>query len=212
MRARLTAAVLALASASTLSAQSITSPGDPALAGQTVIDFSGAALGQTTTLSVGGVTFSAPGGSGVIVENDYAGNYNTSGQYLANQGWSFGTLRFDFGSAASAFGFNFGASDMTWTVTAFDAFGAVLASTSIAPTGGSNGGEFIGLSTGSANIAYGTVTGDASDYVMVDNFGFVAADVGTTVTPEPASVALMATGLLGLVGVAHRKRAARRDA
>ena len=206
MRARFASVLLALASASTLGAQTITSSGDAALAGATVIDFQSAAPGMTFgPVVIGGVTFTPGAGQPVIIESDYAGQYNTSGQYLATQ-YMTTSLRFDFAAPVSAFGFNFGASDVVWTLSAYDTFGALLATTGTPVTGPSNAGEFIGLGSTGAGIAYATLDGSSTDYVMIDNFAFAAGDVRATVTPEPASIALMGTGLVGLVGFARRKR------
>jgi hypothetical protein len=209
MRARLAAAaILAFAATSPLHAQTITSRADAALTGKSTIDFGSAAIGSYNTLTIDGVTFTPGAGELFFIDDQYAGQYNTVGRYLTDRGNSFSSLRFDFGGVVSAFGFQFGASDYVWTLRAYDAFDMILASTSISPTGGSNAGDFFGLTTGSANISYATLSAGDGDYVMVDNFDFVrgpaAADV--TVTPEPATVALFATGLLGLVGVARRKR------
>jgi hypothetical protein len=212
MRARFAAAAV-LAFASSLDAQTITSRSDAALAGKSTIDFGSATLGGYGTLTIDGVTFTPSAGDMFYIDNQYAGQYNTSGRYLTDRGNSFSSLRFDFGGVVSAFGFNVGASDFTWTVRSYDAFDAMLASTTIAPTGESNSGNYIGLRSGSANIAYATFSAGSGDYVMVDNFDFVRGSAApVTVTPEPASIALFATGLLGVVGVARRKRGAQQSA
>ena len=59
-----------------------------------------------------------------------------------------------------------------------------------------------------------------SDYCMADgnwsdcnyDVNIVSRDGVATVTPEPASITLFATGLLGVIGAARRKRNARRNA
>lgn len=57
---------------------------------------------------------------------------------------------------------------------------------------------------------YCNALGDWSDCNYDVNI--VSRDGVATVTPEPASITLFATGLLGVIGAARRKRNARRDA
>lgn len=199
-----TLGVLLFSASASASAQQINSATDPALAGSTVADFEAAPAGTFTSLTVSGVTFTAAAGENFQISGAYAGQYNSRGaQSLQNQGYNFSNLTMNFGGNVSAFGFLFGASDNQWTVTAYDAFNNAIATVNAPITRSSNSGDFIGYKSGSADIAYATLSGPRSDYIFVDNVQYVA----TVATPEPASLALLGTGLLGVVGMVRRKRA-----
>ena len=193
-------AVLATASAH---AYDINSAANPALAGGSVIDFESAAAGSYSSLTVGGVSFTTGAGTSLYVNTNYAGNYNTVGKSLANtySGDAFGLLTLTFSAPTKAFGFNWGAADTVWTLSAYDASNNLLGSRSLDATRASNAGEFFGLGFAS-DIAYATIAGNRSDYVFVDNLTLAAA------VPEPSAYGLMAIGLAGL-GFAARRRKTR---
>lgn len=189
---------LALASAQ---AYDINSAGDPALAGGSVVDFESVAAGAYGSVTAGGITFTAGAGTSLYVDSAYAGNYNTTGQSLKNtyNSDAFGLLTITFGAPTTSFGFNWGAADTVWTLSAYDASNNLLGSRSLTATGPSNAGEFYGLALG-AGAAYATISGDHGDYVFVDNF-----TVGAV--PEPETYALMVLGLVGLAAVKRGRRA-----
>ncbi len=173
----------------------------PAIAGRTgVVTFDSDARGTYSTLTSGGVTVSGVGGT-FRVANDYAGQYNGRGtNYIDNNQGATSTLRFDFASLVDAFAFNWGASDVAWTLNAFDAAGTLLESLVTPTTGGSNAGDYVGLAD--VGIRYATLTSSeasARDWVFVDNLAVSAAAV-----PEPASFALLGPGLVGLVALRRR--------
>jgi hypothetical protein len=199
-------ALLTLVPAGALSAQAITDPGDPHLVGATLIDFNAVTPGTYTTLGIGGVTFSTPNANEVMyLQSDYSGQYNTEGISIQNTYASnaFGLLRFDFLNPASAFGFNWGASDEQWTLTAYDIFGVVLATILPPITKNANNG-FTGLWVNSPLIARAELSGPAYDYIFVDDFRYVSVEA--SVVPEPVSVVLLLTGLVGVGAVARRRR------
>jgi len=205
--------VLAVGSLASFGAQAtaITGTGAPvsnaALAGGTVIDFESATPGEYATLTIGNVSFVGIDDA-FRISSDFGGNFNTSGTHLNNGPYDDTmaySLRFNFGTAVSAFAFNWGAADAVWLLSAFDASNNLLDSLALTATGGSNSGEYFGLAT--AGISYATLvnqSGDAGDWVFIDNFTISANQV-----PEPATVFLMGFGLLGLG--AMRRRLTRMD-
>jgi hypothetical protein len=148
------------------------------------------------------------------VANDYAGQYNTRGDlHITNFGSEFQSLRLDFTGLTSAFGFLFGASDSTWTLSAYNSANTLLDSTNIAADSASNAGDFFGLK-GLVNASYATLVqiqdgayaGGGVDYVFVDNVTFSSA--AATAVPEPITITLFGTGLAGL-GLMRRRRKAK---
>lgn len=184
----------------------ITSSSDSALSGASLIDFESAPTGTFTSLTIKGVTFSTPTGGEVgFVNSDYAGQYNTQGQSLQNTYASnaFNKLGINFANPTNAFGFNWGASNVEWTLTAFNSANEALDSIVLPLTVSSNSGDFFGLSTGKSAISYATlISSGPGDYVLLDNFKYVG---GTTQSiPTPA----LLPGLIGLgMGVLRKRKA-----
>lgn len=200
-----------------VSATPIYSAADSALASAYVQDFEAGPAGSYASQAFGGgVTISALASSDVTqpsfsVASDFAGSYNTRGRlHISNQGYQFQILRFDFDSTISALGFLFGASDSSWTLSAFNSSNLLLESIDIAPVYASNNGDFFGLS-GLAGASYATLTQNFDgyysnggvDYVFVDNLAFTSGNG----VPEPTSLALMGLGLAGLATLRRRKYA-----
>lgn len=212
---RMSALTLALVAAGAAQAAPIGSESDPSLAGATLYDFEAGPTGTWTNQSFGDLSVTALAGPDTAspqfsVDGDFAGSYNTRGAlHITNHGSEFQAMRFDFAAPVSAFGFLFGASDSTWTLNAYNAGGTLLDTLSIGAVGGSNAGDFFGLS-GLSGAAYATVTqvqdgayaNGGVDYVFVDNVRVASA------VPEPETYALMLAGLLAVGQVVRRRKAA----
>lgn len=197
-----TMVICAAMAAGSASAGTISGNGSPtdALVGGTVLSFDLDPAGVYTSYSTGGVTFSH-GGSNLYLNSDYTGNYNVTGQSIHNvYDGSADIFRFDFATAVDGFAFNWGASDVSWTLAAFDAGGMLLGSATFSPTTWSNAGEYIGLAYD--DIAYATLLGgQGNDYIFIDNFTTVAP------VPLPATLPLLLAGLAGIAALRRRKLA-----
>jgi hypothetical protein len=166
-------AFVALVAVEKVQAALITSVSDPALSNANVIDFESVTPGIYTSITLGDVTFSTPSDRVEFISVAYSGNYNTQGQSLQNTYdlRGFDTLTISFSSPTNAFGFNWGASDAPWTLTAFDSAGTALDSQVLPITSASNSGDFFGINAGSSLISYATLaTNNFNDYVFIDNF------------------------------------------
>lgn len=164
--------VMGLGTVNKAEAALITSSSDQALSGGSTIDFEQATPGSYNSITQGNVTFSTPSGQLGFISSNYAGDYNTQGQSLQNTYAvnGFSTLLISFQSPINAFGFNFGASDVPWILTAFNAVGSVLDTQVLAPTQSSNSGDFFGIQTEDSLISYATLEAQGNaDYVFVDN-------------------------------------------
>ena len=197
MIALLTSSAFAINSAQ---AAVITSSADSLLAGGTVETFDAAPSGTHSSITLGNVTYSVEPGALLTIGTDFIGSFNTTGiQSLYNTyaSYAFGELTMSFSSPVNAFGFNWGAADTTWTLTAYDSGSSILGTFALPATGGSNAGEFYGLGGFSSAISYATIIGDRTDYVFVDNL--------ITAVPEPETYAMLLAGL-GLLGFMARRR------
>ena len=168
------------------------------------LDFEGIARGVHSQVGGAGVTITSDSGQ-MVVENEYAGEFNTFGNALTDQRWAFEELYFDFDAAVEGFGFFYGASDYGWELTAYDAAGGVLETLLLPVLGESNDGDFFGIkASGIARASLRTARpGDIKDYIFVDNFTLGAASPVSAV-PEPAAWAMMIVGF-GLSGAALRR-------
>ncbi len=146
-----------------------------------------------------GVTYSVAGGPLLI---DGGGGF--TGGFLDGLP-SYGTqgpLMVTFNGTVSGFGFLYNYLSGTNTITVNTTAGShtfTAASNNYLP-------DFIGWTSTSANITDAVIAGnDPTFNFAIDDFTFDAVQPSSTV-PEPASVALLATSLLGVAGFARRRR------
>lgn len=205
---------LALVFGNPAHAGSITSYTDPLLSGASVIDFENAPGNSNlpgfsfNSLKLEHVTFSTPVEQLGYINSSYGGGYNTQGKSLQNTytAQAFTSLKMSFDNTVTAFGFNWGASNIPWILTAFDANNNILDSLTLPVTEGSNNGDFFGLSTPDQAISYATLTAiSQGDWVLLDNFKYVASS--PTAVPEPATMlGLLAFGAIGVTSMNKRKQ------
>ncbi len=107
----------------------------------------------------------------------------------------FPALTFLFNQPVSSFGFMqiTLSSNLTFTTNN----GSV--STSVTPFGATFAPTFVGI-TDNSGFTQITVTGDGNEALALDDVTYTMA------APEPASAALLATGLIGIAGFARRRR------
>lgn len=113
------------------------------------------------------------------------------------------TILFNDGLVSAVGGFlNYAPGHGTMSISALDASLAILESysPSISTPGGLNEGAFYGISRGDADI-YGFRISNA--YVVMDDLTFGGS--GGDPIPEPCTMLLLGTGLVGLAGIGRRR-------
>ncbi len=193
---------LAVVAQGQATATAINGLGSPstAIPGGTVINFESANLGSFSTQSFGNVTISGIGGN-LNIDNTYGGQFNTQGIYLQNSAGNTNGIRFDFSSPVSQFAFNFGASDFTSVLSAYDVSNNLIESVNGPITNAGNAGNYVGLAN--SGISYATLT-LANDYILVDNFTFSNTPSNATAVPEPFTI--IGTLIGGTAAVRMRKK------
>jgi hypothetical protein len=179
---------------------------DAALSGGTMETFDAGPAGDSANEVFGNVTFVGVDGS-FTVGSDYIGNYNTRGVYSVYNGDDYipSNFRFDFATPVGAFGFNWGAADAPWLLSAYNANDVLINSYVLTATSGSNAGEYFGIA--GPNIAYATLVNQAGgDYVFIDNFTYAGDAAPPTAAQVPTmSIYALALTALGLLLVAARR-------
>jgi len=184
-------------------AASISGLGDPinnsALMGGTVIDFDAGPTGNFSNITLSGVTFTGVDAP-LTIGSDFIRNYNTRGINSAYNDFDYipSAFRFDFATPVNAFGFNWGASDYSWLLSAFNSQGNLLETFSMPVLQFRNAGEYYGIAA--SGVAFATLVTQSDDYVFIDNFTYAGQQ---TAVPEPSNV--LGLGLLGF-GMCFKRR------
>jgi hypothetical protein len=188
----------------------INSAADPALAGSSAITFETTPAQTFSNLTINGVNFSVPAGQAGYISSAYAGQYNSTGQSLQNTyaNNAFNSLTITFSNPVNAVGFNWGASDTVWTLTALNASNQVLATRDLPKTLASNAGDFFGLAVNGIKKIVIAEPG-SGDYILLDNLHY-GNGARVQSVPEPTSAILFGLGFAGVVGSAWRRRNARK--
>lgn len=181
--------------------------------GGNTISFGTNFVGQRVTGSAPRSLSGSPtGGSLTLVKNGgtevVADRANPTSPVLSGTPTFNGPISFMFLNPVAAVGLDGGFFDAIGgtTIEAFGVDGLSLGSI----TNSATGVEFYGLfDTSGANIAGVSfyITGSEPAGFAIDNVTFGNADVVVTNVPEPASMALIGIGLIGLGFTKHKKRA-----
>jgi len=169
-----------------------------------------------------GITFGATALG--LITSDAGGSGNFQGQpsgvtimYFPSATNAFMDVAAGFDTGVSLF---YSAINLGGSLSVYDGFGGTgtLLGTLLLPVTPSTPGTpgcpstgqycpFMPASLAFAGTARSVVFGGAANQIGYDNVTFGSTNAVTT--PEPASVALLATGLVGVFGVARRRRTAR---
>jgi len=171
----------------------ITTNTDSALNGADILTFENEVDGKfSSRLFNNEVTISTTGAL-LALDSSLAGSYGMQGRSIKNTSGQ--NYIFDFSTAISAFGWNWGAADQGgWKISLFDNGNQLISSYDIAAQTSANGyANFYGA-TG-VNISRVTLANStAGDYAMIDNLHYVKSSS----VPEPSTLVIFAIGIIGL--------------
>jgi hypothetical protein len=174
------------------SAALITSAGDPALSGSTLINFDSEPTENFTSKAIVGVTFSTAAGTLRNAPYTEGGVYGGSGQDLSTRDLaSPEAFRIDFSIPVSAFGMVWGAADYDWTVRVFNSSGInietlTFCGSTVGCAAGTGYEKFYGA-TG-ADISYVTLETTSGDWVKIDDFQFAAGAATGSLAFNPKGI------------------------
>ena len=181
---------------SQVSAGLITYASDPSLSGASVINFNSETTGSFTSRTFNDdVTLSTTSGF-LNVETTHSGLFGSSGAYIGNPLGN--NFEINFTNSVSAFGFSWGAANMSWVMSLYDTSNTLIETNNIIGQVGNYNGFIGATNTGISKV---TMTTAYFDYIILDNFRYVTDSVSVS---EPTTTMMLVVGLIAL-GFARKK-------
>ena len=174
-------------------------------AGSTVVNFNGLSNGSVVGSQIAGMTVSPNACANTALGGFFFGGdpvqiSNLTGMASSCNGGAvnpYPSITFTFSQTIDSFGFT-GLTTGTWIN-----FLTSGGSTNVAMTPFS--ASWAGI-TNSAGFTSVTISANGNGALALDDLSYTGAPIRVSATPEPASLALLATGLVGVVGFARRRK------